>query len=84
MAAGNPLLDTCLGRSNRVEDDRLTTFMDYDLTYFVFRHFNALNLRDLLQLQANVLSLEQKSNGLRLSRVMCTRQDTATIDARHR
>jgi hypothetical protein len=54
------LSDTGIGSSNRAEDDQLATFMSHDPTYFVFRRFHALNLRNLLHLQAKVLFLEQQ------------------------
>src|SRR5271156_2971374 len=56
----HPLSDTSIGRSNWAEDNQLAIFMSHDPTYFVFRRFHALNLRNLLRLQAKVLFLEQK------------------------
>ncbi|KAF2019534.1 hypothetical protein BU24DRAFT_459199 [Aaosphaeria arxii CBS 175.79] len=46
-------------------DDRLATFMNHDSAFFIFRRFNALNLRHLLHSQAHLLSLEDKLEELK-------------------
>lgn len=56
----HPLSDTRHTCSSEDADDQLATFMNHDSAYFVFRRFNALNLRHLLQLQAHLLSLERE------------------------
>ncbi|KAK0508932.1 hypothetical protein JMJ35_008303 [Cladonia borealis] len=60
-----PLSDIRLPCTSEDEDDRLATFMNHDSAYFVFRRFNALNLRRLLQLQAHLLSLEREFERLK-------------------
>ena len=60
-----PLSDIRLPCTCEDEDDRLATFMNHDSTYFIFRRFNALNLRRLLQLQAHLLSLEREFERLK-------------------
>ena len=54
------LSEIVLERSSGLQDDRLASFMSQDPTYFVFRRFCALNLRNLLRLQREVLSLEHR------------------------
>ena len=58
------LADTSTTR-DQIEDDHLATFMSNDPSYFVFRRFRTLNLRNLLQLQANVLVLQQQIETLK-------------------